>query len=80
MIELTLIQWNHFLSRYVNEMAIPEFVNIATLNKKLRKSWSRGFVKSRQKNGRDSRSRETEVGEKIAVTTTYLAFHVGLCV
>ena len=50
-------------------MAIPEFVNIATLNKKLRKSWSRGFVKSRQKNGRDSRSRETEVGEKIAVTS-----------
>ena len=29
-------------------------------------SWSRGLVKSRQKNGRDSRSRETEVGEKIA--------------
>ena len=26
-------------------------------------------MKSRQKNGRDSRSRETEVGEKIAVTT-----------
>ena len=51
-------------------MAIPEFVNIATLNKKLRKSWSRGLVKSRQKNGRDSRSRETEVGEKIAVTST----------
>jgi hypothetical protein len=28
-------------------------------------------VKSRQKNGRDSRSRETEVGEKIAVTNVY---------
>mgnify|MGYP001336297095 CR=1 FL=1 len=35
-------------------------------------SWSRGLVKSRQKNWRDSRSRETEVGEKIAATTTYL--------
>ena len=34
-------------------------------------SWSRGLVKSRQKNGRDSRSRETEVGEKIAVTSTH---------
>ena len=29
-----------------------------------------GLVKSRQKNGRDSRSRETESGEKIAVTNT----------
>ena len=28
-------------------------------------------MKSRQKNGRDSRSRETEVGEKIAVTSIY---------
>ena len=28
-------------------------------------------MKSRQKNGRDSRSRETEVGEKIAVTASY---------
>ena len=33
-------------------------------------SWSRSLVKSRQKNGRDSRSRETESGEKIAVTNT----------
>ena len=33
--------------------------------------WSRGLVKSRQKNWRESRSRETEVGEKIAPTTTY---------
>ena len=32
-------------------------------------SWSRGLVKSRQKDGRDSRSRETEVGEKIAATS-----------
>ena len=32
-------------------------------------SWSRGIVKSRQKNGRDSRSRETDGGEKIAVTS-----------
>ena len=29
-------------------------------------------MKSRQKNWRESRSRETEVGEKIAVTTSYL--------
>ena len=35
----------------------------------MKKSWSRGLVKSRLKNGRESRSRETEVGEKIAVTT-----------
>ena len=32
------------------------------------KSWSRGLVKSRLKDGRESRSRETEVGEKIAAT------------
>ena len=35
-------------------------------------SWSRGLVKSRQKKWRDSRSRETDGGEKIAATTTYL--------
>ena len=34
--------------------------------------WSRGLVKSHQKNWRESRSRETEVGEKIAVTSSYL--------
>ena len=33
--------------------------------------WSRGLVKFRQKNWRESRSRETEVDEKIAVTSTY---------
>ena len=32
------------------------------------KSWFHGLVKSRQKNWRESRSRETEVGEKIAAT------------
>ena len=32
--------------------------------------WSCGLVKSRQKNWRESRSRETEVGEKIAPATT----------
>ena len=32
---------------------------------KKKSSWSRGLVKSRQINGRDSRSRETEAGEKI---------------
>ena len=37
----------------------------------MKKSWSRGLVKSRLKNGRESRSRETEVGEKIAVATSY---------
>ena len=36
----------------------------------LSRFWSRGLVKSRQKNWRESRSRETEVGEKIAVTST----------
>ena len=41
------------------------------LNTKNKRSWSRGLVKSRQKNGRDSRTRETEVGEKIAVTKVY---------
>ena len=34
-------------------------------------SWSRGLVKSREKNGRDSQTRETDVGEKIAVTDRY---------
>ena len=29
-------------------------------------------MKSRQKNGRDSRSRETEVGEKIAATNDFV--------
>ena len=33
--------------------------------------WSRGLVKSRQKKWRDSRSRETDGGEKIAATTVY---------
>ena len=37
-----------------------------------KKSLSRGLVKSRQKIGRDSRSRETDGGEKIAVTNTYI--------
>ena len=32
--------------------------------------WSRGLVKSRQKNWWESRSHETEVGKKIAVTST----------
>ena len=35
------------------------------------KSWSRGLVKSRLKDGRESRSRETEVGEKIAATNVH---------
>ena len=34
-------------------------------------SWSRGLEKSRQKKWRDSRSRETDGGEKIAVTIMY---------
>ena len=34
--------------------------------------WSRGLVKSRLKNWRDSQSRETAVGEKIAVTSSYV--------
>ena len=38
---------------------------------KVKRFWSRGLVKSRQKNWRESRSRETEVGEKIAVTSMY---------
>ena len=37
----------------------------------LSRFWSRGLVKSRQKNWRESRSRETEVGEKIAVAIWY---------
>jgi hypothetical protein len=52
---------------------IGELIFIAILKykgyKKKKISWSRGLVKSRQKNGRDSRSRETEVGEKIAATS-----------
>ena len=50
--------------------------NIATLKKGLGNkktiSWSRGLVKSREINGRDSRSRETDVGEKIAATSIYV--------
>ena len=53
------------LSKYSNTKGI-----IINYNNKKKNSWSRGLVKSRQKNGRDSRSRETEVGEKIAVTST----------
>ena len=42
--------------------------------------WSRGLVKSRQKNWRESRSRETEVGEKIAVTSKDpLCIHKQIC-
>ena len=36
----------------------------------MKKTWSRGLAKSRQNYGRDSRSHETEVGEKIAVTNS----------
>ena len=36
-----------------------------------KRSWSRGLVKSRQKHWRDSRSRETDVGEIIAVTNKH---------
>ena len=50
--------------------------NIATLKKGLGNkktiSWSRGLVKSREINGRDSRSRETDVDEKIAATNIYV--------
>ena len=35
-------------------------------------------MKSRQKNGRDSRSRETKVGEKIASTSKYELLVVGV--
>ena len=34
-------------------------------------------MKSRQKNGRESRSRETEVGEKIAATIEDLKFKIS---
>ena len=59
------------------------FVNTATFKNILfqhkcihnskEKSWSRGLVKSRLKNGRESRSRETEVGEKIAATSRHVS-------
>ena len=46
-----------------------------------------GLVKSRQKNGRDSQSRETDGGEKIAATSTYICtnqsfqnFQVRVCI
>ena len=49
--------------------------NIATLKKGISNKktifWSRGLVRSREKNGRDSRTRETHIGEKIAATTIY---------
>ena len=37
-------------------------------------------MKSREKNWRESRSRETEVGEKIAVTTKYIQYYaLSIC-
>ena len=39
--------------------------------KKKKRFWSRGLMKSRQKNWRESRSRETEIGKKIAVTSNH---------
>ena len=59
--------WEHFKLR--NLLALKR----AYISTKKR-FWSRGLMKSRQKNGRESRSRETEVGEKIAVTSMYLNF------
>ena len=45
------------------------FIDFWEKSTKIKKRfWSRSLVKSRQKNWRKSRSRETEVGEKIAVT------------
>ena len=43
---------------------------------KMKRFWSRGLVKSRQKNGRDSQFRETGVGEKIAATSQSYIYQV----
>ena len=43
---------------------------LAYLLSRKKRFWSRGLVKSRQNNWRGSRSRETEVGEKIAPLST----------
>ena len=52
-----------------NLLALPSVMNVMPYTKK--RSWSRGLVKSRYKNWRDSRSRETGVGEIIAVTSLH---------
>ena len=48
------------------------------IDKEKRTSWSRGLVKSRQKKWRDSRSRETDGGEKIAVTSPYIITYLKI--
>ena len=54
-------------------LKISTFVHTTKLIKMLSISTTglNGLVKSRQKNWRESRSRETKVGEKIAVTNGY---------
>ena len=49
------------------------YFNLKCIHNSKEKSWSRGLVKSRLKNGRESRSRETEVGEKIAATSRHVS-------
>ena len=53
-------------------------IKVLSISKEKR-FWSRGLVKTRQKNWRESRSRETEVGEKIAVTNTQILI-LGLAI
>ena len=64
-----------------NEIDVSQlcmYYKIDKINKKYlayllekKRFWSRGLVKSRQNKWRGSRSRETEVGEKIAVTNIH---------
>ena len=55
----------HFCFR-IHVLILPLFKKVYVI---IEKSWSRGLVKSRQKKWRDSRSRETDGGEKIAATS-----------
>ena len=55
--------------KLISELAVEGMSFQISISTKKR-FWFRGLVKSRQKNWRESRSRETEVGEKIAVTTS----------
>ena len=62
----------HFVKTKVfnfSELHFSKVTSYKTYTLVKKRLWSLGLVKSHQKNWRESRSRETKVGEKIAVTT-----------
>ena len=54
-----------------SELHFSKVTSYKTYTLVKKRLWSLGLVKSHQKNWRESRSRETKVGEKIAVTSVY---------